>query len=130
MQRAGSGKRVAAFLIDFVIVFLAKSLIFQGAKNPILMAVIFTVYTAFMESSKYRGTLGKMAMGLEVSHAGEGPIPLKTAFLRAVIRAVSVPNNVLFFIPFLVSSYFVFFTEDKLALHDRAAKTRVCASEE
>ncbi len=108
---------------------MAKSIIFTAAKNPFLVTAIFAIYSALMEGSKYRATLGKMALGLEVVDAEENKIGLKAAFLRNIIRGFSLPIKGLYFIVMLVSCYFAFFTENKQALHDKAAKTFVIESQ-
>ncbi len=129
MTKASNGKRIAAFIIDFAIVFLAKSIILGGGKAPLVVTALFAVYSALMEGSKYQATLGKMALGLEVVNAEEGKIGMKSAFLRNLIRGFSLPIQGLYFLVMLVSSYFAFFTENKQALHDKAAKTFVVESQ-
>jgi uncharacterized RDD family membrane protein YckC len=129
MTKAGNGKRIAAFIIDFAIVLLAKNILITDKKIPVIATVIFMVYCALMEGSKYQATLGKMALGLEVVNAEGNKIGFKAAFLRNIIRGFSLPIHWVYNIVFLVSSYFAFFTENKQALHDKAAKTFVIESQ-
>ncbi len=132
MTKTGNGKRIAAFIIDLLIVVLINKVVIQGIlelpKIPFIAVIIFIIYSFLMEGSKYRATLGKMALGLEVVDAEENRISMKTAIIRGLIRGISVPIKALFLIPFAISVYFAFFTEAKQALHDKAAKTFVMES--
>ena len=68
-------------------------------------------------------TIGKMATGIRVINAGDGPeAPLRVGFGTAVLRAVACLGSVLAagagFLPVLLAS-------DRRAFHDRVAGTRV-----
>lgn len=121
MIPAHLGKRFVALLIDGLIIGLVKMIVLSpifGKKIPLIVAAVNVLYWALMESSKYRGTLGKMAMGLYVADLDGSPISIKTAFIRAIGKIFS---SVIAGIGFLVA----FFTERKQSLHDLIAKTVV-----
>ncbi|OLP63171.1 hypothetical protein BACPU_33900 [Bacillus pumilus] len=88
-----------------------------------IVAILFSIlvtwlYYAIMESSKLQGTLGKKAVGIQVTKVtGE-----KITFGRATGRFFAKG----FLSPFLYIGYIIaFFTEKKQALHDLIAKTIV-----
>jgi len=130
---ANFGQRLLAFLIDFLALFIASSivwLIFQlpipdrhtHLFNPIVLfmnpfgSLFSWLYYAIMESSKHQGTLGKMALGIRVGNInGE-----RISFLNATGR---------FFGKFISSlllgfGYFmILFSKNRQALHDVMAST-------
>jgi uncharacterized RDD family membrane protein YckC len=124
MNFASIGKRFLAMLIDGIILFFANKFIHflpLIGKVPLVMFVAFIVYSAWLESSKYRATVGKIVMGIEVADLSGNAIPLKTAVLRAVGKLISALIMMIGFI-------FAFFTENKQALHDIIARTLVLDS--
>jgi uncharacterized RDD family membrane protein YckC len=73
------------------------------------------IYHAWMESSWYQATLGKMALGLVVTDMNDQPISFGRASGRFFARIVS---NL---IPFEMGYIMAGFTEKKQALHDMIA---------
>ena len=86
----------------------------------ILLASAFSVlitwvYFAWMESSQYQGTLGKMALGLIVSDLQGRPISFARASGRFFAKIITG------MIPFGIGYIMAGFTEKKQALHDMIA---------
>ena len=80
--------------------------------------VIYILYFAIMESSKYQGTLGKMALGIQVTTAEGEKLNFGQALLRNLGKIVS---QVILYIGFIMAA----FTQKKQALHDLIAGTLV-----
>ncbi|MCZ7584030.1 MAG: RDD family protein [Deltaproteobacteria bacterium] len=118
---AGVGRRFLALMIDALILSITAKIIHLIpllGSIPLIMFVMFIAYSAWFESSRYRGTLGKIALGIEVGDANGERISLKTALLRAVGKVIS-------YLIMGIGFLFAFFTEHKQALHDLIAKTLV-----
>lgn len=79
---------------------------------------IQVIYNTLMESSKFQGTLGKMAMGIKVTDMEGNRISVGKAFLRAFGKLIS---GFILLIGYLLAA----FTEKKQALHDMIASTLV-----
>lgn len=84
----------------------------------IISTCISFFYFSLLESSKFQGTIGKMAMGVIVTDMEGNRISFGKAALRALGRYVSY---MILFIGFLMA----LFTEKKQALHDMIASTLV-----
>lgn len=84
----------------------------------ILMIVLQWLYFSLMESSKYQGTLGKIALNIKVTnYQGE-----RITFLRATGRYFGkILSGIIFMIGFIMAGI----TEKKQALHDMIAETLV-----
>lgn len=113
--------RVVAALIDGVILTIATAIIavptgFVG--TPFAGVALHWLYEAGMTASKYRATLGKMAVGLKVTdHAGH---PL--SFARATGRHFA---KYLSWVILAFGFVMVAFTDKKRGLHDMIAGTLV-----
>jgi uncharacterized RDD family membrane protein YckC len=88
--------------------------------SDILAALLFMfavtwIYHAWMESSPYQGTLGKMALGLIVTDLNDQPVTFGRASGRFFARIIS---NL---IPLGIGYIMAGFTEKKQALHDMIA---------
>ncbi len=121
---AGVGRRFLALLIDALLLSIISKIVrVVPILNvmPFIMYLLFLVYSAWFESSKYRGTLGKIALGIEVTDMAGRTISLKTAVLRAIGKVISA-------LIMLIGFLFAFFTERKQTLHDLIAKTVVVTS--
>ncbi|MBZ0271045.1 RDD family protein [bacterium] len=121
MELAGNGKRFLALLIDAVILFVANKVIHAlpiVGVIPGIMIVAAVCYFGFMESSKYAGTLGKIALAIEVRGQDGARVTRGAAFLRAGGKMVSVLVMFLGFLP-------AFFTGKRQTLHDMIARTIV-----
>jgi uncharacterized RDD family membrane protein YckC len=87
------------------------------------VSIVFSLlYFAWSESSRWQGTLGKLAIGLKVTDADGGRI----SFLRALSRFVAhIVSNLTFGIGYLLNV----FTSRQQALHDLIASTLVVHKE-
>lgn len=77
------------------------------------------LYYASMESSRYQGTLGKMALGLVVSDLRAQPVSFGRASGRFFAKFLTG------LIPFAIGYIMAGFTEKKQALHDMIASCLV-----
>lgn len=129
-EYAGFWRRLAAIIIDGLLVGIAGRLIFGGfglpfllfskMKSPMAPNLFFSyftlgwVYYALMESSYRQATLGKMALGIMVTDL-EGK---RISFARATGRHFSkMISFFILFIGFIMAG----FTQKKQALHDLIA---------
>lgn len=85
--------------------------------------VVGWLYYALMESSRYRGTVGKIAMGLAVTDLNDQPVSFMRASGRYFGRIVSA---LIFCIGYIMAG----FTKRKQALHDKIAGCYVVKAEE
>ena len=84
----------------------------------IIEAAITVAYFAYMESSKYQATVGKMALGIKVVDAHGMAIPFPKALLRNLSKYLS---DLIFYIGYLM----IIFDDRKQGLHDKIADTFV-----
>lgn len=124
MSYAGFFKRFAAFIIDNIIVIavyvllvlLLGKLTFLGVGPGFIsfaFVMVFVLYYAAFDSSKYQATPGKMLFGVKVVVSGGGRISFAAACLRSFIKNVS-----LLFLPVYA---LCIFTDKKQNIHDLAA---------
>ena len=79
---------------------------------------IQTLYFAFMESSNYQASIGKMVLGLKVTDTSGN----KLDFTKALVRNLSkIISSLILMIGYIMAG----FTEKKQALHDIIANTLV-----
>jgi uncharacterized RDD family membrane protein YckC len=143
LQYAGFWIRVAAFIIDAIVVYAAVFLVAAIVSGLVLangtsafdednsgavfvvVALIYLVllvavvsYFALMESSDKQATLGKMAVGIKVGKSdGE-----KISFANAIGRYFSkMLSGMILYIGYIM----VGFDEKKQGLHDKIANTYV-----
>ena len=120
IRYGGFWLRVAAFLIDWIIVALGIGLILAATSGPGMVVgwVIPWVYEALLLSSERQATLGKMAVGLIVTDdQGE-----RLTFGRATGRHFAKYLSAFFFgIGFALAA----FTAKRQALHDLIVSTIV-----
>jgi len=117
---AGFWKRLAAYIIDGLIVGAASSILFViswGVFTPVLF-VVGWLYFALMESSEKQATLGKMALGIIVTDMEGKRISFGKATGRYFAKILSA---IILYIGFLM----VAFTDKKQGLHDMLANTLV-----
>lgn len=161
-QYVGIPKRFFAFIIDYLVKLVFLSVLFSQSKAapvgpktllyPVLVIALSLAYSALMESSTARGTLGKMTLGIEIIDRNGRQISLKQASLRylgkdlwlLILFAVGVISfsgfvsggssrylgflivGVIVAIAMWLLSYLMAaFTPEKQALHDRIAGTYV-----
>lgn len=135
MKYSGFWKRVAASIIDYMIVTLATFPIFfilglammddygdigleYDVFTNIAAIVLGWVYYATMESSPKQGTLGKIALSIKVVDLNENRISFAQASGRHFGKIIS---SIILCIGFIMAG----FTEKKQTLHDIMAGTLV-----
>ena len=84
----------------------------------LLAMCIQIFYYTLMESSKFQGTLGKMALGIKVTDMNGEKLDFVKAFLRNLCKVIS---NFTLLIGYIMAG----FTEKSQALHDMIAGTLV-----
>jgi uncharacterized RDD family membrane protein YckC len=147
IRYAGFWLRFVALIIDFIIIYCVRALIFlpfgigMGMRGmfhgvqpqtpadfapffaaiipiAIISTIIQWLYFSLMESSSWQATLGKKALGLTVTDL-EGR---RISFGRATGRYFSkIISTLILFIGYIMAG----FTEKKQALHDMIAGTLV-----
>ena len=131
---SGFWKRLAAFLIDSVIVGLVILIISAtmgfsvgiggvGGAGARVLGLLIAVaapwlYWAGMESSKHQATIGKMALGMAVTDQFNN----RLSFLRASAR---YSGKLLSSMTLLIGFIMAGFTQRKQALHDMLAGSLV-----
>lgn len=142
VEYAGFWRRTAAAIIDWIILWAASAVVSAvvfsaagalpgqpvpaanwravAAVNSFLTSLVMPwLYYALMTASKYRGTIGKLALGIEVV---SDPQLQTISFLRATGRhAASYLSAFILLIGYLM----VLFTDRKRTLHDMLASTVV-----
>lgn len=81
-------------------------------------STIKVLYHSFMESSKYQGSIGKMALGVIVTDMNGNKLDFGKALVRNICKFIS---NLTVSIGYIIAG----FTEKKQALHDLIAGTLV-----
>ncbi len=84
----------------------------------LLVVVLQILYYSLMESSKYQGTVGKIALGIIVTDTNGGKLDFTKAFVRNLCKIIS---SLILCIGYIMAG----FTEKKQALHDMIANTLV-----
>jgi uncharacterized RDD family membrane protein YckC len=80
--------------------------------------IVKLLYHSFLESSKYQGSFGKLALGLQVTDLNGQKLDFGKAFIRNLCKFVS---NVTLSIGYIIAGL----TDKKQALHDIIAATLV-----
>lgn len=138
---AGFWKRLAAYLIDFMLIYIVEGVlaigvvmmspreisivgILYGVMNFELVSIALAwAYFALFESSPMQGTVGKYALGIYVTDRHGDPI----GFWRATARYwLKVLSNLTLMVGWIMAA----FTPRKQALHDLLAGTLVFSREE
>lgn len=129
---AGFWSRVAAYLIDFLIVGAIASILsrmlfgyyyphFESGQNSSAGGVsllVSWIYFAYQESSAKQATIGKLAVGIKVCSENGQRLTFANATGRHFAKILSA---IIIFIGFIM----VAFDEKKQGLHDKLAKTLV-----
>lgn len=127
MEYAGFWRRVAAALIDGLLVGIVSwivTAIFSaisdgaGVVAQILVFVAAYAYYAGMESSSYQATIGKIALGIQVTDLSGNRISFGRALGRNLAEILSA-------LILLIGYIMVAFTPKKQGLHDLIAGTLV-----
>ncbi len=106
-----SGDEAAA--MSFVATFMAFFVLYQ-----IVFWILQILYHSFMESSKFQGSVGKLALGIKVTDMDGN----KVEFGKAIVRNLSkILSHYIAFIGYIMAA----FTDKKQALHDMIASALV-----
>jgi len=122
---AGFWTRCGAYLVDILIVWIIAiifSLPIYGDRDYVtffilLFCIILWIYFAYQESSPAQATLGKRAMKIKVISVDGNRISFMTATVRTIIKFFPVIGP--------LGWLLIAFSDNKQALHDRAAGTFV-----
>ena len=128
MEYAGFWRRFAAYIIDNIlisIVFWIAVLVLgavaddAGVVIGYLLGIVGTfVYFAYMESSESQATVGKIALGIQVTDVNGSRISFGKALGRTAAKILSA---LILYIGFIMAA----FTQRKQGLHDLIAGTLV-----
>ncbi len=126
MTYAGFGKRFLAFLIDILLVSFGAGLLLliftkgdlkapdaENAANG-LGLIVGWLYYATMESSSAQATVGKLALGIQVTDMNGKRIRFGRATGRHFSKIVSA-------ICFMIGFLMIIFTEKQQGMHDKIA---------
>jgi len=128
MEYSGFWRRFVAYVIDNIllsVIFWLLVLVLGGIAGDggvigayTLAAIVWLGYYAAMESSTSQATVGKMALGIQVTDLEGNRISFGRAVGRNLAKIISV---LIFYIGFIMSA----FTAKKQALQDMIAGTLV-----
>ena len=119
--RAGFGTRLAAALIDGVILFVVNFVLMRvlGAAGSALSLLVGLAYYGYLEGSPSGQTIGKRAMNIRVIDFTNGePLGIGKALLRYVGRIASS-------IVCLLGYFWMLWDDQKQTWHDKIAGTVV-----
>lgn len=117
---AGFWRRLAAYLIDYLILYIPYYFIDSTYGHLAYLSDLFIAwpYYAIMESSKKQATVGKIVLGIIVTDLNGN----KISFVRATGRFFAqYISTIILFIGYIM----IAFTECKQGLHDIIAGTLV-----
>jgi uncharacterized RDD family membrane protein YckC len=128
MEYAGFWRRFAAYLIDNILIGIVIGIVIAilgaiaddaGIVIGYLVAIVGTfVYFAWFESSDRQATVGKIALGIQVTDVQGNRVSFGKALGRNVAKILSA---LILYIGFIMAA----FTEKKQGLHDMIAGTLV-----
>lgn len=90
---------------------MVTTILMAVVAGSIALLVVQLLYYSIMESSKFQGTVGKIALGLKVTDVNGGKLNFVKALLRNLGKIVS---GAILLIGYIMAG----FTEKKQALHD------------
>jgi len=97
---------------------MVATIVAAASAVALLIFILQVLYFSLMESSKYQGTVGKMALGLIVTDTNGGKLDFGKALVRNLGKIIS---SLILCIGYIMAG----FTEKKQALHDIIASTLV-----
>ena len=103
---------------DFDPAQLVSTLTVMFGVTWVISRAVDILYHSFMESSKFQGSVGKIALGMKVTDLSGGKIDFVKALIRNVCKIVS---GAIILIGYIMAG----FTDKKQALHDMIASTLV-----
>jgi uncharacterized RDD family membrane protein YckC len=115
---AGFWERVLAYVLDLVLLVPFGFIILIVNGNKLELTAVYCMgllwlYMAGLESTFWRGTIGKKLVGIQVTNLSGQTLSLGQSLLRNLVKLISI------------SWIFTLFTARKQALHDLAAKSLV-----
>jgi len=136
LDLASGWRRLGAYILDgliigipvwIVVAFFVFGPAIQGKEPNVLwnfmglpIALLSFLYEALMLQAKDGQTLGKMAVGVRVVRLDGSPITAGQAWGRCALKAILSTCCII-----LVDCIPAFFTEERTAIHDMVANTRV-----
>jgi uncharacterized RDD family membrane protein YckC len=132
LQYAGFWIRVAAFIIDYIVIsvaswivsaFFIMDFVNSGSMSSLvalygIITIAYVLYFTVMESSERQGTLGKMAVGIKVGDMHGNKISFGNALGRFFSKIIS---GLILYIGFMMVGW----DDRKQGLHDKIASTYV-----
>ena len=129
VEIAALDKRIFAYIIDIIILVMfsiGATFLFSinnniSSKINVILPVsslVYYVISAILESSKYKASLGKIILGLQVTTIDGNELSFAQAITRNIIKYIS--SLVLF-----LGHFFAFFNDQKQALHDKVINSIV-----
>ncbi|MGH2921595.1 MAG: RDD family protein [Gaiellaceae bacterium] len=128
MEYAGFWRRFAAYVIDNILIYVVAFILgfilgAIGGDGGIVIAYVVAIvgtfgYFAWFESSESQATVGKMALGIQVTDLQGNRISFGRALGRTFAKILSA---LILYIGFIMAA----FTEKKQGLHDMIAGTLV-----
>jgi uncharacterized RDD family membrane protein YckC len=128
MEYAGFWRRLAAYLIDNILIGVVIGILIAilgaiaddaGVVIGYLIAIVGSfAYFAWFESSEYQATVGKIALGIQVTDLEGNRVSFGKALGRTLAKILS---SIILYIGFIMAA----FTEKKQGLHDMIAGTLV-----
>lgn len=130
IEYAGFWRRVAAIVIDIIIMWVPASLFrwvapHMGVSGMTLeiidflyLMVVWAAYYGFMESSRSQATLGKQVLKLKVVDYEGGRISFTKAVGRFLGQFISI-------LPLGIGIFMIGWTKKKQGIHDMLAKCLV-----
>lgn len=133
---SGLSRRILATIIDSMILVLPHAIVFgfssignvydaDGVKVHtfsyyLVSIMINALYIGLFESSKFQGTIGKLAMNIKIVNIDNQTIPFARSILRYFILCLLSFVGV-----FIVNFFTILFTREKVAVQDMLFETRV-----
>lgn len=152
-ELASWGVRLAAYLVDFVVVLvptmLVVSVVFAGAlgvsggesdtlatvlaavASVVIFAAVALLYAPVLmvrQGARNGQTLGKQLLGIRVVRDGGEPFGFAAAAVREILLkglAVGIASSIIPLLPFLLDYLWPLWDDENRALHDMAASTHV-----
>lgn len=113
--------RVAARIVDVIVIFIffkfLEFILPESIGLGLMQLILFWLYFTLLESSNWKGSLGKKFVGIEIVDYEGLQITFKQANIRFISSIISV------FIPPLLLT--TLFTKKKQTIHDMLGKTVV-----
>ncbi len=112
---------IDAFVIGLIIQLPLNLLLSDATAKQLILGLVGLIYETLMVSSKWQGTLGKMALHLKVTDLNGNRLTLNRSVGRYLAKILSA-------ITICIGYIMIAFTKKKQGLHDILAKTLVLRS--